>query len=153
MRAFSHQQLLKPALNELCAIIWAQSNLCGRDRRETEAMKILMVAAAMLALIATPAQAQVRASGIKATKRRPNSRKRGSTRRPTRPRSIEYPSPRKSMTLGASRGPRSLPRNRNRPLDCSVTSNHRCGSSVSRFRRNADPSDGQHRRSARSHGW
>lgn len=59
MRAFSHQQLLKPALNALCAIIWAQSNLCGRDRRETEAMKILMVAAAMLALIATPAQAQV----------------------------------------------------------------------------------------------
>jgi hypothetical protein len=59
LRAFSHQQLLKPALNALCAIIWAQSNLLGRDRRETEAMKILMVAAAMLALIATPAQAQV----------------------------------------------------------------------------------------------
>jgi len=59
LRAFGHQHLLKPTLNVLFAIIWAQSNLWSRDRRETEAMKILMVAAAMLALIAMPAHAQV----------------------------------------------------------------------------------------------
>src|SRR5882724_8370450 len=50
-------------------------------------------------------------------------------------------SARESMTLGASRDPRSLPRSRNGPLDYSVTSNHRCGraflASVERHRRSA----------------
>jgi hypothetical protein len=60
------QQLLKPAAEQ--AIVHRHSRVCRHlvagwvrngDGRETEAMKTLTVAAAMLALIAVPAHAQV----------------------------------------------------------------------------------------------
>jgi hypothetical protein len=54
-----YQQLLKSRLDRLFAIIWAQCLFGVGDGRQTEAMKILMVAAAILALIAMPAHAQV----------------------------------------------------------------------------------------------
>jgi hypothetical protein len=67
-----HQQLLKPAAEKAIvfggadpgfAIIWLQSKPANRDGRETDAMKRLMVTAAVLALIALPAHAQMGGGG------------------------------------------------------------------------------------------
>jgi hypothetical protein len=65
---FGHQQLLKPATepanvgrhaDPLFAIIWLQTGYRSGDGAGEEAMKILTVLVAMLALITAPAHAQM----------------------------------------------------------------------------------------------
>ena len=78
--------------------------------REKEAMKILTVLVATLALIAVPAHAQMGGKRHQSDDKKNDRRKRRSMTRPIRPRSREYPSPRKSTIPGVWRGPRSRPR-------------------------------------------
>ena len=76
-------------------------------------MTFRVVAAAMLVMVAMPAQAQMGGGKRMAATTRRSRKSRKWTTRPTRPRWSEYPTPRKNMIRGASPAPPTPRRNRN----------------------------------------